>query len=112
MVFFTTHMPKVKSLIAYTPLVSFVAQVYSNKKAEHTKGLSFGSSAIFTIQKTRHFPPPPCEEFGFVGNQLFEYKSEVRIINDCDYWKKYAGPLLVKKYLTIYRMSIYINKLT
>jgi hypothetical protein len=36
-----------------------------NKKAEPTKGLSFGSSAIFL--KTRRFLSPPREGIGFVG---------------------------------------------
>jgi hypothetical protein len=36
------------------------------KKAERTKGFSFGSSAVL-ILKTRRFPPPPYEGFGFIG---------------------------------------------
>jgi hypothetical protein len=39
------------------------------KKTERTKGLPFGSSAIFNF-KTRDFPPPSCKGFGFVGKQL------------------------------------------
>jgi hypothetical protein len=33
--------------------------------AEHTKGSSFGSSAIFNF-KTRRFPSPSHEGFGFI----------------------------------------------
>jgi hypothetical protein len=36
------------------------------KKAEHAKGLSFGNSAILR-HKTRRFPSPSHEEFGFIG---------------------------------------------
>jgi hypothetical protein len=35
------------------------------KKPSCRKNLSFGSSAIFDA-KTRHFPPPPREGFGFI----------------------------------------------
>jgi hypothetical protein len=38
---------------------------YQNKKAEHAKGFSFGSSAIFL--KTRRFPRPSRKGIGFVG---------------------------------------------
>jgi hypothetical protein len=38
-----------------------------NKKAELTSGSSFGSSAIFCSKKTRRFPSPPREGFGFIG---------------------------------------------
>jgi hypothetical protein len=36
------------------------------KRPNFTKGLSFGSSAIF-LQKTRRFPSPSYGGFGFIG---------------------------------------------
>jgi hypothetical protein len=38
-----------------------------NKKAELSVGSSFGSSAFSLLKKTRRFPSPSHEEFGFIG---------------------------------------------
>jgi hypothetical protein len=63
----------------------------NNKKAELTKGSSFGSSAILLLFKTRRFPPPSHEGFGFIGRvyvYIFKISLYITLVNDlCTFLK-------------------------
>jgi len=53
------------------------------KKAGLREGISFGSPAI-SILKIRGFPPPPCEGFGFIGQNVQGSSfAGYRIIETC-----------------------------